>query len=121
MISSNLSPSVTRNYLDWLTSLPWGQFSEENFDLQRARQILEEDHYGLKDIKDRILVHGGESEAHNYGLGLFLLFFIGIHCCKSIEQVGPGENSLLHWSSRCGEDQYSTLHSSGSQQRSKST
>ena len=48
--------SVTRNYLDWLTSLPWGRTSEENFDLAWARQVLEEDHYGLKDIKDRILV-----------------------------------------------------------------
>lgn len=48
--------SVTRNYLDWLTSLPWGHTSEENFDLAWARQVLEEDHYGLKDIKDRILV-----------------------------------------------------------------
>ena len=48
--------SVTRNYLDWLTSLPWGHTSEENFDLAWARQVLDEDHYGLKDIKDRILV-----------------------------------------------------------------
>ena len=49
-------PSVTRNYLDWLTSLPWGRTSKENFDLAWARQVLEEDHYGLTDIKDRILV-----------------------------------------------------------------
>ena len=48
--------SVTRNYLDWLTSMPWGCTSDENIDLQRAREILEEDHYGLQDIKDRILV-----------------------------------------------------------------
>lgn len=48
--------SVTRNYLDWLTSLPWGITSEENFDLSWARKVLEEDHYGLQDIKDRILV-----------------------------------------------------------------
>ena len=48
--------SVTRNYLDWLTSLPWGHTSEENFDLAWARQVLDEDHYGLNDIKDRILV-----------------------------------------------------------------
>ena len=47
---------MTRNYLDWLTSLPWGKTSEEDLDLQRAQQILEEDHYGLQDIKDRILV-----------------------------------------------------------------
>ena len=48
--------SVTRNYLDWLTSLPWGKTSEENFDLSWARTVLDEDHYGLQDIKDRILV-----------------------------------------------------------------
>lgn len=36
--------------------MPWGRTSKECFDLQRARTVLEEDHYGLKDIKDRILV-----------------------------------------------------------------
>ena len=50
--------SVTRNYLDWLTSIPWGKCSEENLDLKRAKEILEEDHYGMKDVKDRILVGG---------------------------------------------------------------
>jgi len=48
--------SVTRNYLDWLTNLPWGKYSEENLDLERARQVLEEDHYGMDDVKKRILV-----------------------------------------------------------------
>jgi len=47
--------NVTRNYLDWLTALPWGIYSEENFDLSRAEGILAEDHYGLEDIKERIL------------------------------------------------------------------
>ena len=47
---------MTRNYLDWLTNLPWGKTSNENLEIKRARQILDEDHYGLKDIKDRILV-----------------------------------------------------------------
>ncbi|CAB4003333.1 lon protease homolog, mitochondrial-like, partial [Paramuricea clavata] len=47
--------NVSRNYLDWLTSLPWGVFSEENCDLKRAKEILDEDHYGLTDIKERIL------------------------------------------------------------------
>jgi Lon-like ATP-dependent protease len=47
--------NVTRNYLDWLTSIPWGVHSEENFDLKHAVQVLDEDHYGLKDVKDRIL------------------------------------------------------------------
>jgi ATP-dependent Lon protease len=46
---------VSRNYLDWLTSLPWGKFSQDSFDIDRARQILDHDHYGLSDVKDRIL------------------------------------------------------------------
>lgn len=47
--------NVTRNYLDWLTQLPWGQRSAENFGIKHAREVLDEDHYGLKDVKDRIL------------------------------------------------------------------
>ncbi|KAI1377576.1 ATP-dependent protease La [Hypoxylon crocopeplum] len=47
--------NVTRNYLDWLTQIPWGQRSAENFGIQNAMQVLDEDHYGLKDVKDRIL------------------------------------------------------------------
>lgn len=47
--------NVTRNYLDWLTQLPWGQRSAENFGIQHAMKVLDEDHYGLKDVKDRIL------------------------------------------------------------------
>nr|XP_043624876.1 lon protease homolog 1, mitochondrial-like [Erigeron canadensis] len=47
--------NVTRNYLDWLTALPWGNYSDENFDVLRAQQILDEDHYGLSDVKERIL------------------------------------------------------------------
>ena len=61
--------SVTRNYLDWLTSLPWGKYSEENLDLTRAKEILEEDHYGMKDVKDRILV--GLHIRHSYILCRF--------------------------------------------------
>ncbi len=47
--------NVTRNYLDWLTQIPWGQRSAENFGIGNARTVLDEDHYGLKDVKDRIL------------------------------------------------------------------
>lgn len=47
--------NVTRNYLDWLTSIPWGRHTSENFDLKHATTVLDEDHYGLKDVKDRIL------------------------------------------------------------------
>ena len=48
--------SVTRNYLDWLTSLPWGVCSVENLKLDEAKEVLEEDHYGMDDVKNRILV-----------------------------------------------------------------
>jgi ATP-dependent Lon protease len=47
--------NVTRNYLDWLTQIPWGQKSAENFGISHAMSVLDEDHYGLKDVKDRIL------------------------------------------------------------------
>ncbi|KAF9972962.1 ATP-dependent Lon protease pim1 [Actinomortierella ambigua] len=47
--------NVTRNYLDWLTNVPWGVRSPENYDIRHAVKVLDEDHYGLKDVKDRIL------------------------------------------------------------------
>jgi ATP-dependent Lon protease len=46
---------VIRTYLDWLTSLPWQVGSEDSLEIPHARQVLDEDHYGLEDIKDRIL------------------------------------------------------------------
>ncbi|KAH8101026.1 ATP-dependent protease La [Cristinia sonorae] len=47
--------NVTRNYLEWLTQIPWGQHSKENYSIGHAQKVLDEDHYGLKDVKDRIL------------------------------------------------------------------
>lgn len=47
--------NLTRNYLDWMTSLPWGVFSEDTFDLGHAREVLDADHYGMNDVKERIL------------------------------------------------------------------
>ena len=47
--------NMTRNYLDWLTMLPWNVYSEENFDIRLAQETLNRDHYGLEDVKDRIL------------------------------------------------------------------
>ncbi|MEG3638384.1 endopeptidase La [Magnetococcus sp. PR-3] len=46
---------VTRNYVDWLTSLPWGVHSTDKLDISRARRILDRDHDGLEDVKERIL------------------------------------------------------------------
>ncbi len=47
--------TVSRNYLDWLTIIPWGVMTEENHELAHAKKVLDKDHYGLKDIKERIL------------------------------------------------------------------
>lgn len=47
--------TVTRNYLEWLTSLPWGKLTKDKLDLKRARRILDQDHDGLTDVKERII------------------------------------------------------------------
>jgi ATP-dependent Lon protease len=47
--------AVTRNYLDWATSVPWGVLSADNLDMKHARKQLDEHHEGLEDVKDRIL------------------------------------------------------------------
>jgi ATP-dependent Lon protease len=47
--------TVTRNYLDWLSNLPWGKYTKDKLDLVRARKILDADHDGLDDVKERII------------------------------------------------------------------
>ncbi len=49
--------TVVRNYVDWMLSLPWGEYSEDKLDLEEAEKILDDDHYGLGRVKDRILEH----------------------------------------------------------------
>ena len=51
----SMEAQVIRTYLEWIAELPWNQRSDDQLDLTRAEVILEEDHYGLKDVKDRIL------------------------------------------------------------------
>jgi len=47
--------TVARTYIDWLISLPWNVYTEDNLDIRQVRRILDEDHYGLEKVKDRIL------------------------------------------------------------------
>lgn len=47
--------SIQRNYLDLFLDLPWDEFSKDKFDLKRAQRILDRDHYGLEDVKERII------------------------------------------------------------------
>src|SRR3712207_1585681 len=46
---------VIRSYLDWILDIPWNKTTKDNLDVKRAREILENEHYGLKDVKDRII------------------------------------------------------------------
>ncbi len=67
---------VIKTFLDWLISLPWGKTTPDNLDIAQARKILDEDHYGLKEIKARLLEYlavrklrlerGGDEEARSY-------------------------------------------------------
>src|SRR5205809_1529582 len=49
--------ATLRNYLDWMVSLPWSKSTKDNLDLIKAQKILDEDHYGVEKIKDRIIEH----------------------------------------------------------------
>jgi ATP-dependent Lon protease len=46
---------VVRNYVDWIVNLPWDSYSEEDNSVKKAKEVLNDDHYGLEDVKDRIL------------------------------------------------------------------
>ena len=47
--------TVVRNYIDWIISLPWNDFTDDKLDINEAEKVLEEDHYGLEKVKERIL------------------------------------------------------------------
>ena len=51
----SMEAQVIRTYLEWIAELPWSNRSDDNLDLQHAQVVLDEDHYGLKDVKDRVL------------------------------------------------------------------
>jgi ATP-dependent Lon protease len=55
MAPMSAEAAVVRNYLDWVLGLPWGDKTEDKLDLGEAERILDEDHYGLKKVKERIL------------------------------------------------------------------
>jgi ATP-dependent Lon protease len=59
--TSPLSPeaAVSRNYLDWIAALPWTERTDDVLDVAHARRVLDEDHYGLEEVKERILDHIG--------------------------------------------------------------
>ena len=75
MLEKNSSEfNISRNYLEWLTLLPWAHESDENFDIIKAKAILDEDHYGLGDIKERILEFMAVSKLKQSVQGKILCF-----------------------------------------------
>ena len=65
---------VIRTYLDWLVTLPWGKTTLDNLDLERARQTLDDDHFDLEKVKDRILEHLAVAKLKNDLSGPILCF-----------------------------------------------
>ena len=55
MPSASSESAVIRNYLDTVTSLPWNRQSKESFEIKTAQRILDEDHYGLEKVKERVI------------------------------------------------------------------
>jgi len=65
---------VIRTYLDWIATLPWGVTTEDNLDLERARDVLDADHYDLEKVKERIIEHLAVSKLRNDPSGQILCF-----------------------------------------------
>jgi ATP-dependent Lon protease len=65
---------VIRTYLDWILSLPWSETTEDNLDLAHAREVLDEDHYDLEKVKERILEYLAVSKLKNDLSGPILCF-----------------------------------------------
>ncbi|HEY2935417.1 MAG TPA: LON peptidase substrate-binding domain-containing protein, partial [Gaiellaceae bacterium] len=65
---------VIRTYLDWILALPWSETTEDDLDLERARRVLDEDHYDLEKVKDRIVEHLAVAKLKNEVSGQILCF-----------------------------------------------
>src|SRR5260370_36582000 len=77
--------TVVRTYIDWLVSLPWSASTEDNLDIKHARGVLDEDHYDLEKVKDRILEFLPVPKPKHEPKGPHLCF---------VRSPGTGKNSL---------------------------
>lgn len=66
--------TVVRNYIDWIITLPWGESTQDRNDLKVAEEVLEEDHYGLEEVKERILEYLAVRVRTNNSKGQILCF-----------------------------------------------
>jgi ATP-dependent Lon protease len=72
--SASAEYGVIRTYLDWIATLPWSKTTQDNLDLERARTVLDEDHYDLEKVKERIIEHLAVSKLRNDASGQILCF-----------------------------------------------
>jgi ATP-dependent Lon protease len=92
MHPTSAEATVVRNYIDWILGLPWGEKSEERRDLDEAERILDEDHYGLKKIKERIVEYLAVQALTGHLRGPVLCF---------VGPPGVGKTSLARSIARC--------------------
>jgi ATP-dependent Lon protease len=95
---------VIRTYLDWIATLPWGVTTEDNLDLERAREVLDADHYDLEKVKDRIIEHLAVSKLRNDPSGQILCF---------VGPPGVGKTSLGQSIAKTLERQFGRLSVGG--------
>jgi ATP-dependent Lon protease len=95
---------VIRTYVDWILSLPWAQFTEDNLDLEHARGILDEDHYDLENVKDRIIEYLAVAKLRNDVSGSILCF---------VGPPGVGKTSLGHSIARALERKFTRISVGG--------
>ncbi|HEX6680207.1 MAG TPA: endopeptidase La [Gaiellaceae bacterium] len=85
--SASAEYGVIRTYLDWIATLPWSKTTQDNLDLERARTVLDDDHYDLEKVKERIIEHLAVSKLRNDASGQILCF---------VGPPGVGKTSLGH-------------------------
>jgi ATP-dependent Lon protease len=95
---------VIRTYLDWIATLPWSTTTQDNLDLERAREILDEDHYDLEKVKDRIIEHLAVSKLRNDASGQILCL---------VGPPGVGKTSLGHSIARTLERKFTRISVGG--------
>jgi ATP-dependent Lon protease len=72
--SASAEHAVIRTYLDWLVTIPWSRVTEDNLDLDRAREILDEDHYDIEKVKERIIEQLAVARLKQQAAGTILAF-----------------------------------------------